>query len=86
MFQWTNCLDHRGRRLNRIGDRTPGIVTADNGSLTIYMQREAPLDPARKANWLQTPDGSFYLDLRLYGPDDSLANGTWAPPPVRIEY
>jgi hypothetical protein len=48
------------------------------------MQHDAPIDPAKKANWLPSPDGGFYLDLRLYSPDDSLANGTWAPPQVRV--
>lgn len=65
-----------------IGDRTPGLVTAADGSLTLTLQRDAPTDPAAKANWLPTPAGGFYLDLRLYVPDDSLATGAWAPPPV----
>jgi len=29
-------------------------------------------------------DRNFYLNLRLYGPDDSLKNGTWAPPQVKV--
>ena len=29
-----------------------------------------------QANWLPEPDGSFYLNLRLRGPNDSLRNGT----------
>jgi hypothetical protein len=29
-----------------------------------------------QANWLPAPDGGFYLNLRLFGPDDSLKNGT----------
>ncbi|MDQ6438166.1 DUF1254 domain-containing protein [Mesorhizobium sp. LHD-90] len=67
-----------------IGDHTPGIVTADDGSLTLYVQHDEPTDPAQKANWLPAPEGGFYLNLRLYGPDDGLANGTWAPPTVKV--
>jgi hypothetical protein len=67
-----------------IGDRTPGIVIADDGSLTLYIQHDEPKDKNQKANWLPAPDGNFYLNLRLYGPDDSLQNGTWAPPGVKV--
>ncbi|OCP21255.1 MULTISPECIES: DUF1254 domain-containing protein [unclassified Ensifer] len=67
-----------------IGDRTPGITTAGDDSLTIYIQHDEPTDPAQKANWLPAPEGGFYMNLRLYGPDDSLKNGTWAPPPVTV--
>jgi hypothetical protein len=35
-----------------------------------------------RANWLPSPADGFYLTLRLYGPDDGLATGAWAPPPV----
>lgn len=55
---------------------------SDDGSLEICIQHDAPLDEHELANWLPSPAGEFYLDLRLYIPDDSLANGTWAPPPV----
>jgi hypothetical protein len=67
-----------------VGDRTPGIVTNADGSLEVYLQHDPPQDAAQKANWLPAPDGGFYLNLRLYVPDDSLANGTWKPPVVRV--
>jgi hypothetical protein len=67
-----------------VGDRTPGIVTNADGSLEVYLQHEEPQNPAQKANWLPSPDGGFYLNLRLYVPDDSLQNGTWKPPMVRV--
>ena len=67
-----------------IGGRTPGLVTAGDGSLTLYIQRDEPADKNQKANWLPAPDGSFYLNMRLYGPDESLKNGTWAPPRVTV--
>ena len=50
-----------------IGDRTPGLVTADDGSTTIFMQHDAP-GGTRDANWLPTPKGKFRPLLRLYQP------------------
>ena len=67
-----------------VGDRTPGLVTNSNGSLEIFIQSEAPTDPKQKANWLPSPEGGFYLNLRLYVPDDSLQKGTWKPPVVKV--
>ncbi|OOG73544.1 hypothetical protein B0E45_07395 [Sinorhizobium sp. A49] len=67
-----------------IGGRTPGLKTAEDGSLTIYIQHEAPKDAVEKANWLPSPAEGFYLNLRLYGPDDSLQKGSWAPPRVKV--
>lgn len=67
-----------------IGDRTPGLVTNDDGSLDLFIQHTAPDDVGQRANWLPSPSGGFYLDLRLYVPDDSLQNATWAPPTVTV--
>ena len=67
-----------------VGDRTPELVTNDDGSLEIFIQSEAPTDPKHKANWLPSPKGGFYLNLRLYVPDDSLQKGTWKPPVVKV--
>lgn len=67
-----------------LGDRTPGLQMSDDGSLDVIIQHDAPADPRELANWLPAPAGPFYLDLRLYVPDDSLALGKWAPPTVSI--
>ncbi len=40
-----------------IGDRTPGLQTAPDGSLVIVMQQNEPSDPDHRANWLPTPAG-----------------------------
>jgi hypothetical protein len=66
-----------------LGDRTPGIMTNSDGSFDVYLQHEAPSDAEQQANWLPSPVGGFYLNLRLYGPDDSLQTGKWKPPVVR---
>lgn len=62
-----------------IGDRTPGLKIAADGSLTLYLQADAPggeLD----ANWLPAPREPFRLVMRLYLPEQSVLNGDWAPP------
>jgi hypothetical protein len=65
-----------------IGDRTRGLRYADDGSLTIVMQREAPSDPDRAANWLPTPSGTFRPILRMYSPDSAVFDGTYELPPI----
>ena len=63
-----------------IGDRTPGLHTAEDGSLTIYMQREG--EPATAPNWLPTPPGTFRPVLRMYEPDDAVFDGSYELPPI----
>src|SRR4051794_5377508 len=65
-----------------IGDRTPGLRRAPDGSLTLYLQHDRPGDPAQQANWLPAPAGPFRLMLRLYEPDPTVSDGTWKPPAV----
>ncbi|MBC2641583.1 MULTISPECIES: DUF1254 domain-containing protein [unclassified Rhodococcus (in: high G+C Gram-positive bacteria)] len=64
-----------------IGDRTPGLVFADDGSLTITLGAAAPADPAARANWLPTPDGGFRPLLRMYSPKPQVFDGTFEIPP-----
>jgi hypothetical protein len=69
-----------------VNERTEGLIRSDDGSLTITMQRDQPEDPVERANWLPTPDGRFYLALRLYWPEPSALDGTWvAPAVVRVD-
>ena len=42
-----------------LGDRTPGIVFADDGSLTITLSHARPGDPTAALNWLPAPAGGF---------------------------
>ncbi len=62
-----------------IGDRTPDLTFADDGSLTVTL---AHAEPAAAANWLPVPDGPFVLMLRLYLPAAPILDGTWRPPGV----
>ncbi|MFE2289706.1 DUF1254 domain-containing protein [Streptomyces sp. NPDC059452] len=65
-----------------IGDRTPGLVHADDGSLTLYVSRERPADPERAANWLPAPAGDFRPMLRLYTPGAAVLDGSYEIPAV----
>ena len=66
-----------------IGDRTPGITYADDGSLTITLQAAPPDDPVQRANWLPTPaDGPFTIIYRLYGPGHDAQTGKWTLPSI----
>jgi hypothetical protein len=65
-----------------IGDRTPGLETADDGSVTISMQTNSP-GPDKESNWLPTPQGRFRPILRMYQPQKAILDGTYVLPAVR---
>lgn len=65
-----------------IGDRTPGLVYADDGSLTLTLGATAPTDPTARANWLPTPTGRFRPLLRMYSPRPEVFDGTYEIPPI----
>ena len=63
----------------------PDLKKNDDGSLTIYIQKESP-GKDKESNWLPAPKGKFVLMLRLYWPkenDPSILDGTWKPPAVK---
>ena len=62
-----------------IGDRTPGLVTAADGSLEITLAHD---DPGPGTNWLPVPDGPFVLMLRLYLPGRPVVDGSYDYPDV----
>ncbi len=65
-----------------IGDRTPGLQKAADGSLTLYLQRERP-EGDRLANWLPAPNGPMRLMLRAYEPEEALIEGRYRAPGVQ---
>jgi len=65
-----------------IGDRTPGLIYRDDGSLTIAIQRDGPRDTTERANWLPCPRGDFRPALRVYIPQQAALDGSYAPPPI----
>jgi hypothetical protein len=64
-----------------IGDRTPGLRVADDGSLTIYLQQESP-GPDKEANWLPTPAGAFRPIMRMYQPRPEVLSGDYRLPAI----
>ena len=65
-----------------LGDRTPGLVTGDDGSLTIALQADEPRDA--DVNWLPTPGGPlpFIVVMRMYEPRDEALSGAYQLPVV----
>ncbi len=50
-----------------------------DGSLVLHIAKESP-GAALESNWLPTPDGPFYMVLRLYSPEKEALEGKWTPP------
>ncbi|MFF1359126.1 DUF1254 domain-containing protein [Streptomyces sp. NPDC058297] len=63
-----------------IGDRTPGLTYASDGSLDLLVQHTEPADGP--SNWLPAPAGKFELTLRFYEPRQEMLEGTYALPPI----
>ncbi|HEY6485197.1 MAG TPA: DUF1254 domain-containing protein [Candidatus Cybelea sp.] len=66
-----------------VGTKNKDLKFDDDGSLTIYVQAEAPTDPVQRANWLPAPKGDFSLYIRAYWPKAAVADGSWTPPAVQ---
>ncbi len=64
-----------------IGDRTKGLKFAEDGTLTIYLQKQSP-GKDKENNWLPAPDAPFRLVMRLYMPKENVLRGQWSPPAV----
>ncbi len=74
-----NLVDNEIDRYS-IGNRTPGLVFGEDGSLTLHIQSTKP-EGDKAANWLPSPAGrEFYLVLRTYLPKEPLIAQTWEPP------
>lgn len=66
-----------------VGTKNQDLHVAGDGSLTIYVQADAPTDPHQRANWLPSPaDGDFSLYVRAYWPKTPVIDGSWTPPAV----
>ncbi len=67
-----------------IGNRTPGLIVADDGSFEIYIQADPPGED-RIANWLPAPrDAYMRLALRAYLPREALRERSWLVPPLEL--
>ncbi len=67
----------------------PQLKKNADGSLTIYIQKDAPAGD-KKANWLPAPDGPIFMVMRLYWPKTEQPSilppgeGTWKPPVIEV--
>jgi hypothetical protein len=78
-------IENEQRRYS-IGDRTPGLVTGADGSLTIAIQAEQPGDV--DVNWLPTQPGlrPLIVVVRMYEPREEALSGAYTlPEVVRVE-
>ena len=60
-----------------ISDRTPGLVYDADGSLTLTLSAERPLEIA---NWLPVPSGPYLLGMRVYEGHEEVISCDWFPP------
>ncbi len=65
-----------------IGSSTPGLKTAEDGSITLYMSVESPGED-KESNWLPAPEGPWWVVMRTYGPGETIRDKTWKVPPVK---
>ena len=65
-----------------IGSATPGLTTAEDGSITIYFQAKSP-GKDKESNWLPAPEGPFWPILRTYGPGKSILDKSWKMPAIK---
>jgi hypothetical protein len=68
-----------------VGTKNTTLRKNPDGSLTIYVQAAAPMDPLQRANWLPAPQNAdFSLFMRSYWPKTEIIDGSWTPPAVVI--
>ncbi len=64
-----------------IGSRSPQLKANPDGSIDIYISKTSP-GKALESNWLPAPDGEPFIIMRIYGPGQSVLDGTYALPPM----
>lgn len=64
-----------------IGDRSQHLKYGEDGSLTLYLQKDSPGED-KEGNWLPTGDARFGMALRLYRPQQVALSHEWLVPAV----
>ncbi|MDD3250333.1 MAG: DUF1214 domain-containing protein [Smithellaceae bacterium] len=77
----------RSNPINRyaIGDRTPSLMRAADGSIEILLQKDRPEGSAytnSNGNWLPAGDGPFWLIMRMFIPKERALTGGYRPPVI----
>ncbi|MGB5616836.1 MAG: DUF1214 domain-containing protein, partial [Desulfobacterales bacterium] len=66
-----------------LGSQDEGIKTNPDGSMDIYFSPKAP--KGMEGNWLQTiPGKSWFIALRIYGPEQPWIDQTWRPGEIEL--
>ncbi|MGB5341361.1 MAG: DUF1214 domain-containing protein, partial [Thermoanaerobaculia bacterium] len=66
-----------------LGSQDEGIKTNADGSMDIYFSPKAP--EGMEGNWLQTiPGKSWFIALRIYGPEQPWIDQTWRPGEIEL--
>ena len=66
-----------------LGTKNKTLKFNQDGSLTLYVQADAP-PTMQRDNWLPAPKGSdFSLYVRTYWPKTAAIDGSWTPPAVQ---
>ena len=75
-----------------IGDRTEGLKYGEDGSLTVYIQKDSP-GADRESNWLPAHDGPFSFTMRIekttpffFSADETADVGVDEATPVTEDY
>ena len=64
-----------------VASYTKNLQPNTDGSLSVYMAQQLPAG-VPMANWLPIPAGAFNIMLRVYGPEGSVEDNTYVPPPI----
>jgi hypothetical protein len=65
-----------------LGTKNKDLKLNSDGSLTVYVQYDAP-PKAQSTNWLPAPkEAAFSLYVRAHWPNATVIDGSWTPPAV----
>ena len=76
LFMVPNEIDRYSISTNRNDELTYN----EDGTLSICIQHERPIDPS--CNWLPAPEDDFYLHMRLYEPTQAVLDNEYPLPQV----
>ncbi len=82
-FPDNQLVDNPINRYN-VSSLTPNLKYNADGSLDVYISNKQP-DSNKASNWLPSPEGQFWMVLRLYSPKEIAAQGKYVPPPVELQ-
>jgi hypothetical protein len=79
----TRSIIQTDQQFPTLGSQTDGVKTNDDGSYDIYFAPEAP--EGQEGNWLQTiPRKSWFIILRMYGPEQAWIDKSWKPSEIEL--